>query len=127
MSTALRGLIAAFMTETYRVQRMGGDGTYVEGTYVPGRQTQLQVRGSLQPLSPREVLQLPEGERVRATYKFYTDGVLITSREAGERRADVVVVRGEQFKVMSVERWDGTAIPYWKAILARVQPESEHR
>ena len=127
MTQMLRGLIEAFMTGTYQDHRMGADGTYVEGNYVPGRKATLRIRGSLQPLSPREVLQLPEGERVRASWKLYTDGTLITSREAGERQADTVVIRGEEHKVMSVERWEGTAIPYWKAILARVQPESEHR
>lgn len=127
MTSMLRSLISAFLTDTYTVRRMATAGTYVDGHYVAGRGREFPVKGSLQPLSAREVLQLPEGERVRAAFKLYTDTLLQTSRESGERQADTVVVRGESYKVMSIERWDGTRIPYFKAVLARVQLEQEVR
>jgi len=120
-------LVQEFSTGVYEVERMTSPGQYVEGVWVPGSTSKLTVRGSLQPMSMRDLQMLPEGERVKQTYKLYTDSLLFTGREGAMRSPDRVCVNQEWFRVHSTERWDGTDLPYFKSVLVRENPEEERK
>lgn len=120
-------LVQEFATSTYEVERMTSSGQYVDGFWVPGTTQRIQVTGSLQPMSMRDLELLPEGERVKQTFKIYTDTVLFTGREGGLRSPDRVCIGGEWFRVQASERWDGTDLPYFKSLLVRENPEEERR
>ena len=109
-------LVQEFKTGTYGLTRIG-QGRFVEGEYLPGPKIVTTLTGSLQPLSPRDLQVLPEGYRVKQGYKLYTDLKLNTVRESGSKLADRVTAYGETFVVMSTERWNGTDLPYYKALL----------
>jgi hypothetical protein len=118
-------LVQSFKTGSYEVTRQEGKGQYVEGYYQPGKTRKFQVSGSLQPVSPRDMQVLEELDRVKQSYKLYTDQMLQTVREVGRKLADRVKVYGEAYVVMQTERWDGTDLPYFKALLVRENLEEE--
>ena len=104
-------LVSEFATGTYQVVRMKGTGTFKDGFYVPGPDSQFKIVGSLQPVRPKDLLVLPELERNAQSFNLYTDSELFTAREVGKKLADRVTVYGEKFVVMQTERWDGTDLP----------------
>lgn len=110
-----------FSTGSYQVERHG-PGYYLKGRYVKGPKETVEIQGSLQPLTARELKLVSEGARLKQCYKFYTDAPLVTVSSKELAMADVVKINGDTFKVMSVEAWPGTDIPYYKSILYR-EPE----
>lgn len=117
-------MIESFATGTYEVKRASADGSYVNGEYQKGSTTTLQVTGSLQPLTPRESALLPENERNKEAFKFYSEIELFPATEDGLRQADTMEINSEHFLVRSCERWRNVDLPYFKAILLRMNEQS---
>lgn len=116
-------MIESFATGTYNVTRAIADGAYVEGVYQPPMTETIQVVGSLQVLSARESLLLPENERNKESYNFFTEIEIRPASENGLRPADRVSVNSEIFLVRSVARWQGVDLPYFKALLQRANEQ----
>lgn len=115
-------LIDNFLTDTYTVTRSLG-GSYVNGIYVSDGDETLTVKGSLQPMTPREIKLAEEaGERLTDGKKFYADTDLrVIDRATGLKRSDKVTINGETYKVVSVTIWQGLRVdlPHYKHILNR--------
>lgn len=77
-------------------------GTYVDGVWTPGATSTFGIEGSLQPMSGRELLLLPEGERAAARWKLYTETALLTADEAAQTEADRVSWNGRSLVVVRV-------------------------
>lgn len=118
-------LVDSFKTGTYTVTRMEGSGTFVDGSYIPGKTYLLKVIGSLQPTLGKDLLVIEELYRVRQTFALFTNKELKTAKEVGLKNADRVQVNSEPFVVMTSERWTETDLPYFKAILMRENVEVE--
>lgn len=114
----MTSLVERFLTGSYTISRKG-PGFYKDGFYQPGRDQAVTVRGSLQPLSPREIKFVEEGDRLKQLFKMYSDAPLLVDNTKTLAGADRVYINGERYKVISVENWDGTDIPYFKSVLAR--------
>lgn len=89
-------------TETVCVERMS------KATYVKGRPSleeceKFDILANIQPVTGRELLMVPEGERSRNHLDVFTETRL--------KPKDVVVRFGERFEVHFVEEWG----PYFKA------------
>ena len=96
-------LIDSFVTGTYTVSR-SGEGYYREGIWQPGAVETLEVKGSLQPLTAREIkVAVPEGERLKQTYKFYSDKPLNVIGTQKLKTSDKVEINGETFKVIGFD------------------------
>ena len=116
-------LIQRFLTGTYEVKRRG-PGSYVDGFYQNGDLETVQMQGSLQPTNARELKLTEEGARLKQYFKMYSDQPLLTIGARALSKADVVVINGDTFKVMSVETWAGVDLPYYMAIIYR-EPENQ--
>ena len=98
--------MAILGARTLWVQRKPG--VYVDGVWTgSGGEERFSIRGSLQPISGRELQLLPEGERTREQFKLYTKAELLTSRDsaAAPTKADMVEHRGRLLKVMAEIPW----------------------
>ena len=111
-------LIDRFMTGSYKVNRKA-PGYYQEGFYHAGADEVVTVRGSLQPLSPREIKFVEEADRLKQLFSFYSDAPVLTDDMRRLAGADRVTINGDKFKVISVENWMGCSLPYFKSVLAR--------
>lgn len=109
------------LTGEYTIERSGA-GLYRKGRYIAGPVETVTMLGSLQPTSARELKLTSEGGRLKQYFKFFTDQPLVTVNSKDLAKADVITINGESYKVMSVEPWDGTMMPYFKSIVYR-EPE----
>lgn len=80
-------------------------GTYDRGRYVEPNPTEFFPMASVQPVTGKEQLLLPEGVRTRQTIKLYTPTRLMTSSQSTVQRADVVRYKSQDFEVFTVEDW----------------------
>ena len=91
-------------------------GTYVLGRFVPGAAQVIDgQRGNIQPLTGKELQQLPEGDRQREAKKIYTAFAL--------QNGDVVRAGGVDYEVQAVEDWTAFALPHFKARLVRIEEQ----
>jgi hypothetical protein len=114
---SLADAISSFATGTYGVTRPT-PGTTTVGVYQEGTPLLFQVTGCMQPLGPRELMRLPEGERSRERLKFFTTTELRVTI-AGGPLCDRVTYRGASYEVESVEPWDELA-GFFVAVLRKM-------
>lgn len=100
-------------------------GTYADGLWVEGIWEALDVVGTIQPLSGKEMDSLPEGRRERASY------VLITTTpmrgvEPGTN-PDEVLAFGAWCEVYKCEPWQSGILPHYRCILQKLNdPPAEN-
>lgn len=97
--------------------------TFVNGRPQSGAASTFSATMSIQPLSGRELLNLPESQRTRQYAKAYTDVELRTVNETTKTNADRVSDGTRTFEVQAVEAWQSngnTIAPHWKVLLAEV-------
>lgn len=116
--SAASDLIASF-SENVTLVRYDSDGAFVDGTYVPGDTTESTIEMSVQPLSGKDLLNLPEGQRNRRLMKGYTAEELIVGEEATGQKADRIEYNDTTFEVQTVERWRGD-LDFFKVLMAEV-------
>lgn len=120
-------LVERFLSGTYTVTRNRGV-KYIEGFPQDQGEETIKVRGSMQPMSAREMKFLEEGVRLKQAWNFYSDAPLLAVGTRRLARADTVKIlddtRGvtETYKVISTESWHGFGLEYYKSVLAR-EPE----
>lgn len=121
MSISLgRSLIASMNGKNYNVTRRN-PGSYVNGKWVEGSLiTPLVAFASIQPMTGREMMRIPEGDRNRERKIAYSADLLKVAEPTAKTKADILNVDGQDFQVESVEPWTD----YWKAVIVKVN-ESE--
>lgn len=102
----------------YPVTRMASDGSYsgTDGSYIPGATRTIQVLGSVQPATAEDLVSIPEGDRTRERFRFYSFQPLKNNDTEHLRKGDVVPYRGQNYQVESVKHWPNHSL----AIIARV-------
>lgn len=99
--------------------------TNVRGVLTAGATSTLTITMSIQPLKGSELLNLPEAQRKRTLCKGYTATELRTVDQSGQIKADRIVDGAKVYEVQSSQPWessDGILAPFWKVILAEVNP-----
>lgn len=114
-------LIDRFLTGDYTVKRTAS-GHYVKGRFYAGPVEEIQVCGSLQPTNARELKLPEEGNRLKQYWKFYTDKPIFTDSMRRLATGDKITVNGDEYRAMSVNRWEGTQLDYFMTIIWR-EPE----
>lgn len=99
---SLVDVIADFKTGVYEVTRKAAT-TYVRGIATEGATTTFQAEAMVAPLTGRELVRLPEGERANERRLFLTPVELRVSTDAGA--SDRVSIGGESWEVEDVEDW----------------------
>lgn len=105
------GFFATFL----KVTRFDKDGKYVEGVYQECSTTTLNVMATVQPLSGKDLMLLPEGERSKESIRIYSDVELFTVNLISQRKADLITYRGKMYEVHSVKRWE-QVIPHFACV-----------
>lgn len=82
------------------------EGGYVNGKWVEGLEEEIEIQVNIQPLKPYEIMQLPEVDRTRVWYKFYSADYARTLKEGvGGWSADEFIWKNDRYKVMKVDDW----------------------
>lgn len=112
VSGALSGLTVA-LTIT-----RAGVGSYTAGRWSEAASSSVSVNACIQMLSPKEMLNLPEGQREIAKRKLYTETLLKAADVSAGTRADEFTYEGETWEVLSVGDWDDLG-GYYKVIVTK--------
>lgn len=116
-------LITSLMTETVEIVRSESF-NWDDGNPKRGPETVLTAVASIQPLTPNEVLQLPEQRRTSETMKMYINTRVRTSDEKNQLPADRIIHDGKMFEVLGVANWFiGTDLPHYKVICVKMDGE----
>lgn len=106
--------------QTFIVSRSSG--SFVKGRYVDAKST-LKFTGTIGPANPKDILQLPEADRITGAIHAYTVQQLYTTRVNGGTSgiSDIIVWRGENYKINSCVPWGDFG--YFKTIAVRMVGE----
>lgn len=99
-------------------------GSYVNGDWVEGTTTEVEVEVNIQPIKPHQLMIFPESERSKTWLRLFSADLLRTQKEgAGGHDADEFLWKGERFKVMKVDDWLGTMgiLEHCEAIAVRIE------
>lgn len=109
-----------FFATPVQVRRVNEDTTYIDGlAQVTTSVFEFELQGvSVQPMLATERQLLPEGIRDRGMLKAFTRCPLLGVDVEGNRRADRIDYRGEQYVVHSVEDWRAQG-GFYKVVLLR--------
>lgn len=101
-------------------------GTTADGTIIQGPTTTFQATASIQPLSGRDQVSLPEADRSKEFLWAYCDNELRTVSTYPSVPADRILRNdGKVFKVVGCEPWDRSHMsigPYWRARICLDNP-----
>lgn len=81
-------------------------GGYVDGIYVKGSTSTFKTLASVQQPSPKELEILPEGEKDKDIKMFISKKPIRTTNDEAELIADVVIYKGNRYKIVSSADWD---------------------
>lgn len=118
-------LVKSFATERLTISRFK-PGKWVRGRFEKGKEKKLVIDASVQPLTPNEIVQLPEHRRNKETLKIYTCDRLFTSDESSTEPADVIRHDGKDYEIHKVSNWNiGTDLPHFKVIAVLIDGEGD--
>lgn len=102
-------------------RRAAGAHDEATGIWTPGASSTLEVDAVVQPVTPRDLQMLPEGERTKEAIALFTVAALVTSDVGSAVEADQVAWSSRTWRVALVEDWTAQA-GYARAIATRVGP-----
>lgn len=112
---SLASVIDSFKTGDYTLKRPGAV-SYVNGLAVAGATSSSTIAAVVTPLTGRELLRLPEGDRDKERLLVLSRSEMRTTGVGG--KADLITINGEDYEVSSVEPWP--MFGFHKAVVTRV-------
>lgn len=100
-----------------------GQGEYVRGIWVPAltkKAEKFNVLAVVQPLTGKDILLLPEGQRITQAFKVYTSFAMQTVNSEKTKKADTISINDEEFEIHSVEPW-GWHLAHFKCVAVRFE------
>lgn len=88
------------LTQSFIVHRKSG--TWIDGRFVQ-TETDLTFWGVVENANPKEMFQVPEGDKISGMVKFYSTSEMFTTREEGT--SDEIEFRGDRYRVLTVNDW----------------------
>lgn len=101
-----------------------GQGSFVDGDWVEGEDTEITLQVNIQPLKSYEIQMMPESDRTRAWYKFYSADYARTLKEGSQGwQADEFVFKNDRYKIMKVDDWTASMgiLEHVKVYAARIE------
>lgn len=108
-------ILDPLFVQSFGVKRQSG--AWTKGAWVPGTVSNLTLTGTIIPASPKDIDQIPEGDRITGMMAFYTTAETFVTRSTGT--SDVLTWNGEDYKVMLVNPYSDYG--YYKALAVRMK------
>lgn len=118
---SLRGVISALATGTYTVTRRAAPSYGTDGRLTLGATSTLSITASVQPVTGRATIAVPEGYRGEEQKVIYTTTELRGYSDApAAPMPDTIALNSETWTVVRCEKWEGlSGSPHWRAYAAR--------
>ena len=88
-------------------------GAYVNGHYVEGAASSSTIDANIQPLSGKEILQLPEADRTRESLKGFSVSEI--------RVNDIITRSSKNYEVQKVADYSVHSIPHYEAVMLLIE------
>ena len=98
-------------------------GRYERGRWVPGDRVEREIQASVQPMSMRDIADMPEGERHGQMIKVYFDDDTVPVHQFGQDRIELTHA-GNQWVAISDERHNSDVISHRKVVARRIVTEA---
>lgn len=96
-------------------------GTYVNGVFVDGVETQQTIMATVQPLKNEDMVELPQGRRISDIIKIYTSEVLNTTEDNGaNKQPDKIFWKDSWFEITSTGTFQMGIIPHYRYWAIRI-------
>ena len=113
-----------FLTHKIPIQvKRFGEGEWVDGYFVNGVETTLDIEANVQPLRGHELLTLPEADRTKESIKVYCVETLKTVDEVGQKKADVIIWEDKRWQATRTMTYRMGVLDHTKTICYRL-PET---
>ena len=97
-------------------------GTYIDGLFVEGTETSVDIEVNIQPVKDEELLLMPESDRSREWYKLYSADEIRTAKEGVSGwDADEFIWQGDRYRVMKVRQYSMGILNHYRAMAARIE------
>jgi hypothetical protein len=111
----------ADFAQEFEITRSHG-GSWIAGKWV-NETIGVPGYGVIQPATPEELEQVPEGDRVKGSLSFHSEAPLFETHTYGPNdkfagTSDVICHRGQKYRLVKVWQWEDFG--YYKAIGARI-------
>lgn len=120
---SLNDVIGNLATGTYTVTRTAA-GPYTNGRYAPGTATTFPITAGIEPVTGRELMDMPEGQRGDEVIRIFTPTPLLPRRPGFD--ADVITYQppgydlpGEPWTVTCVEVLEGFGETHYEVTACR--------
>lgn len=107
-----------FFRKSYTLIRKT-EGHVVNNKTVGQVETQIQIKGSLQPVTGDETQSTPQGRYTSQQYKFFTDYNARSSSEYTDQNADVIIVDDIRYEVISKKGWQNGLLNHYELTIAQ--------
>lgn len=118
-------LIARFGREVI-VNSPAAAGTYVDGMWVDPGVTSQTIIASVQPLTAKELLLLPDADRQRERLKLYSTYEFQVQKDGAQTDSDIVVIDRKSYMVTAVTDFivnQAMNLKYYRADVVSVNPD----
>lgn len=95
-------------------------GSYVNGEWIQGARSVLNITASVQPVKGEEVMTMPEGKRLADFVKIYTSTEIVPLIETIGQAPDQLQWHGHTYECIEVNVRQMDVINHYKAIFAKV-------
>lgn len=104
-----------FSTVTIRTRTA----SWVDGVYTQSAPTTSTIQGSIQPITGRDIEQMPEGEIRSGKWKLYTQSALQFADPTVPQSTTEVSVEGRWLRAVTLSRWtvEGGGLNHYKYVL----------
>jgi hypothetical protein len=102
-------------------------GSYVDGIWVEPVRTNSTIIASVQPMTPKEVMLLPEGDRQKEAMKLYSTYQFKTQKDGTMETSDYVLIDGRTYMVIACTDFvvhNAMKIRYYRGDCVSVNPKS---
>lgn len=97
-------------------------GSYVNGEWVEGTETTVDIQANVQPLNDYQYMILPESDRTKQWVWVFSSSELRTLKEgSGGYAADEFVWNNERYQVMKTQRYQMTVQDHYEAKAVRIE------
>lgn len=100
-----------------------GEGAWVDGYWVDGVETPIEIEANVQPLKGHELMSLPEADRTKESIKVYGEATLRTLSEVGQTKADLIIWEGKKYQAVKTLTYKMGILDHTKTICYRL-PET---
>lgn len=115
-----------FNEHTIIVTRFG-TGSWTNGFFVDGSTATFEIKCNVQPVSYRELLNLPESQRTKSAVKVFSADELKEPNIVDKKNADRFTYNSKTYEVHKVRDWSQLNIPHYESIGVEIDIKEANR